>query len=70
MRRPLSLTKRITSNDFHAERVIIRTVCAYIAPVRRNDIKFLHFTFVDSVAQNLNMTTNDRVSVNSFYYRL
>jgi len=49
---------------------IIRTVCAYIAPVRRNDIKFLHFTFVDSVAQSLNMNTNDRISVNSFHYRL
>lgn len=49
---------------------IIRTVYAYITPVRRNDIKFLHFTFVDSVAQNLNMNTNDHVSVNSFYYRL
>jgi len=49
---------------------IIRTVCAYIAPVKRNDTKFLHLTFVEFVAQNLNMNSNNGFSVNRFYYRL
>lgn len=49
---------------------IILTVYAYIAPVRRSyNVGFLHFTFVDFMAQNLNINTNDRVPVNSFYYR-